>query len=193
MFTGIITNTGKVTKTGENQLSIDSGLSEDLNIGDSISVNGICLTVIDVNDRTFSVDYISETKEKTNISKLQLNDPVNLELPATPSSLLSGHIVQGHVDTTAEVKDIVSTGNQKTFVFELSDNLSKYMVDKGSITINGVSLTLISVVDRQFSVGVIPHTYDATSFNRLNIGEIVNIEVDVLAKYVEKLTKENNG
>lgn len=187
MFTGIITNQGKVTKADENRLSIESGLARDLSIGDSISVNGICLTVVNVNDQSFVVDYISETKEKTNISKLRAGDPVNIELPATPNSLLSGHIVQGHVDTTAKVKEIKSEDNQKTFVFELRDNLSKYMVNKGSVTINGVSLTIIKVHNKEFSVGVIPHTYEVTQFSKLKVGDIVNIEVDVLAKYVKKL------
>lgn len=193
MFTGIITNQGKITQSDNNQLTIKSALSKDLNIGDSISIDGICLTVIEANQDNFSVDFISETMDKTNIGNLKAGDAVNLELPATPSSLLSGHIVQGHVDTTAKLKEIVNEGNQKTFVFELNDNLSKYMVNKGSITINGVSLTLIEVQDKKFSVGVIPHTYEVTKFSKLKASDIVNIEVDVLAKYIEKLAKGNDG
>jgi riboflavin synthase len=189
VFTGIITHQGKVRKASDNKLVIESDLANSLMVGDSISVSGICLTVIESRENSFSVDFIQETNDKTNIGLLKENDLVNLELPATPSSLLSGHIVQGHVDTTAKVKEIKSEENQKTFVFELRDNLSKYMVDKGSITINGVSLTIIKVHDKKFSVGVIPHTYEVTQFSRLKTGDIVNIEVDVLAKYVEKLTE----
>ena len=193
MFTGIITNKGRVTSITENKLVIKSSLAKDLNIGDSILVNGICLTVVEVSGDTFSVDFISETKDKTNIGNLETDSFVNLELPATPSSLLSGHIVQGHIDTTAEIKEIIEESNQKTFVFEIRDNLSKYMVSKGSVTINGVSLTLIEVQSKKFSVGVIPHTYNATTFSKLEVGDTVNVEVDVLAKYVERLIKENNG
>lgn len=189
MFTGIITNQGKVTKTDENQLSIESTLAKDLNIGDSIAVNGICLTVTEIDRNSFSVDFINETKEKTNISKLELGDPVNLELPATPGSLLSGHIVQGHVDTTAVLKKIEDIDNQKTLTFEFVKDLSKYMVDKGSVSINGVSLTLIEVNGKEFSVGIIPHTWENTVFNELSTEDLVNIEVDILAKYIEKLTK----
>lgn len=193
MFTGIITNQGKVTETDENQLSVESGLAKDLNIGDSISVNGICLTVVKASDSIFSVDFISETKSKTNIDSLEVGSDVNLELPATPISLLSGHIVQGHIDTTAEVREIIKEANQKTFILELKDNLSKYMVNKGSVSINGVSLTIIKVRDKEFSVGVIPHTYKTTTFSKLEVGNTVNVEVDVLAKYVEKLTRKYNG
>ena len=189
MFTGIITHTGKVRKASGNKLVIESDLAGRLMVGDSISVSGICLTVTESHENSFSVDFIQETNDKTNIGSLKENDLVNLELPATPSSLLSGHIVQGHVDTTAKVKEIINEGNQKTFAFELRDNLSKYMVDKGSVTINGVSLTLINVANKEFSVGIIPHTYKTTSFSNLRIDDSVNIEVDVIAKYVEKLTK----
>jgi riboflavin synthase len=192
MFTGIITNKGKIIKVSDRQLSIESDLARKLNVGDSISINGICLTVIEVSNHNFSIDFISETDEKTSISKLRPNDTVNLELPATPASLLSGHIVQGHVDTTATLKEIIQEKNQKTLLFELSKDLSKYMVNKGSVSINGVSLTVIEVSKKEFSVGIIPHTYKATTFSQLNVGGVVNIEVDVLAKYIEKLIKGNN-
>lgn len=191
MFTGIITNQGKVTKAGNRQLSIESDLAKYLTIGDSISINGICLTVIEVSGHNFSIDFIDETRGKTNIGKLRKNNLVNLELPATPASLLSGHIVQGHIDTTATLKNIIQENNQKTLVFELSKDLSKYVVNKGSVSINGVSLTVIKVAGKEFSVGIIPHTWEATNFSKLSVGDLVNIEVDVLAKYVEKLIKDN--
>lgn len=187
MFTGIITHKGKVTSNTNNELVISSPIATKLQKGDSISVDGICLTVIESDKNNFSVDFIPETADKTTIGDLESGDSLNLELPATPSSWLSGHIVQGHIDTTAELKEIVAHGNQKTFVFELRGDLSKYMVSKGSITINGVSLTLINVAGTEFSVGIIPHTHKTTSFKELNVGDSVNIEVDVLAKYVEKL------
>ncbi len=189
MFTGIITHQGKVISNIDKEIVISSPIATKLQKGDSVSVNGICLTVLDSDDESFSADYIQETADRTTISNLNKDSVVNLELPATPSSLLSGHIVQGHVDTTARLKDVKENGNQKTFVFELRDDLSGYMVSKGSITINGVSLTLIDVMDKEFSVGIIPHTYNTTSFRGLKNGDEVNIEVDVLAKYVKKLTK----
>ncbi len=192
MFTGIITHQGKVVSNANNEIVISSLIAKKLQKGDSISVNGICLTVVNTDDKSFSANYIQETADKTTIAGLVEDSMVNLELPATPSSLLGGHIVQGHVDTTAILKKIEENGNQKTFVFELRDNLSKYMVNKGSITINGVSLTLINVVDKEFSVGIIPHTYKTTSFRELKIDDAVNIEVDVIAKYVEKLMKGND-
>lgn len=176
-------------KADEDRLSIKSSLAKYLKVGDSVSINGTCLTVVDTNDNEFSIDFIDETKQKTSIGNLQIGDPVNLELPATPSSLLSGHIVQGHVDTTATLKRIDEENNQKTLIFELSKDLSRYMVDKGSVSINGVSLTLIEVNDKQFSVGIIPHTWETTTFSKLNVGDTVNIEVDALAKYVDKLMK----
>ncbi|MEX2014408.1 MAG: riboflavin synthase [Candidatus Saccharimonadales bacterium] len=188
MFTGIITNQGKITKTGDNQLSIESALAKELNVGDSISVNGICLTVVEGGMQSFSANYIPETADKTTISSLTKDSAVNLELPATPSSLLSGHIVQGHIDTIATIKQIVQEDNQTTFEFELKENLAKYIVNKGSITINGVSLTLIKVDGKVFSVGIIPHTLKITNLGELKMGDAVNIEIDVLAKYVEKLT-----
>lgn len=191
MFTGIITNQGKIISNTNKELVISSSIATKLQKGDSISVNGICLTVIETDRQSFSANYIPETSNKTAISSLGKDSAVNLELPATPSSWLSGHIVQGHIDTTATLKEIVNSDNQKTFVFELRDNLSKYMVNKGSITINGVSLTLINVANKEFSVGIIPHTYRTTSFKKLKIGDAVNIEVDVMAKYVEKLMKGN--
>lgn len=189
MFTGIITHKGKVISNTHSVIVVYSPIATRLQEGDSIAVNGICLTVTNVDGQSFSASYIKETVDKTTIAKLTKDSTVNLELPATMSSFFSGHIVQGHVDTTAQVKEIINIGNQKTFVFKLRDNLSKYMVNKGSITINGVSLTLINVEGKKFSVGIIPHTYETTSFKELNIGNEVNVEVDVLAKYVEKLMK----
>lgn len=189
MFTGIITHKGKVTSNTNNEIAISSPIATKLQKGDSISVNGICLTVTKNDSQSFSADYIQETADKTSIAGLVKNSMVNLETPATPASLLSGHLVQGHVDTTATLKEIIQEKNQQTLVFELTENLSKYMVNKGSVTINGVSLTIIEVVGKQFSVGIIPHTWGATTFNELGVGDLVNIEVDVLAKYVEKLTK----
>lgn len=193
MFTGIITHKGKISKVSPGRLAISSNLAKDLSVGDSISIDGICLTVVEASDNNFSVDFINETKEKTNIGKFKKGDLVNLELPATPASLLSGHIVQGHIDTTATLKEIIRDNNQKTLMFELDKDLSKYMVNKGSVSLNGVSLTIIEVKSKEFSVGIIPHTREATTFSKLGAGDIVNVEVDVVAKYIEKLMKGNDG
>lgn len=192
MFTGIITHFGKVVKK-ENTVftfSADASLIKHLEAGTSISVNGICLTVLEkpaTDD--FSVEVMPETQQKTNMSTLKEGDIVNVELPATPQTFLSGHIVQGHVDTTAEILDIKPEGNSHLFTFAINPEFTKYIIEKGSIAINGISLTVIAVNNDLFTVGIIPHTFKNTMLHKTQKGDLVNIEVDVLAKYIEKLTK----
>lgn len=192
MFTGIITHIGKLVKKDASVFSFaaDHSLIRQLEKGTSISVNGVCLTVLEkpVKDE-FSVEIMPETEQKTMLQALKENDIVNLELPATITTFLSGHIVQGHVDTTAEILDIKKDGNSHLITFKIKPEFTKYIIEKGSITINGISLTIIDITDKQFSVGIIPYTWEHTMLHKTQQGDLVNIEVDVLAKYIEKLTR----
>jgi riboflavin synthase len=193
MFTGIIKNQGKIIKKNNNTVEISTNIKliEKLSIGESIAINGICLTAVDKTDNSFSIDFIPETKKRTNLQYLKINDIVNLELPTTPTTLLSGHIVQGHIDTTAKIVSINKKDNSTIFRFEINSKWIKYIVEKGSIAINGISLTVISSVGRGFTVGIIPHTFNNTNLSELRVNDFVNIEVDILAKYLEKLINKN--
>ncbi len=194
MFTGIISHLGKVINKSENKLTIKTGrtLINELSPGTSISVNGICLTVVYKSKDEFSIDYMPETDDKTNIKYLKVSDLVNLELPATANSLLSGHIVQGHVDAVAKLEEINKRGNSCILRFSIAEKLSRYIVEKGSIAVNGISLTVVEVRKDFFTVGIIPHTWDETMLHKIKDGDYVNIEVDILAKYLEKLLMERS-
>lgn len=191
MFTGIITHLGKVTKKTETQLVIatDAGLLQQLTNGMSVSVDGICLTVTEFDKKSFSIDFMPETAEKTNIQHLHVGTEVNLELPATASTMLAGHIVQGHVDSMGKINSIEEKGNSLIFTFGIPKSLSKYLIEKGSISVNGISLTVIEAENDYFTVGIIPHTMEHTMLHNAKIGDYVNLEVDALAKYIEKLIK----
>jgi len=191
MFTGIISHLGTVTQKTDTDLKIktDSALLKKLSMGTSIAVNGICLTVVSKDKTTFGINFMPETAEKTNIQYLQTENKVNLELPATADTLLSGHIVQGHVDGVGKITSMVKKGNSYVFAFSLPKKLKKYLVEKGSITINGISLTVISVTSDEFTVGIIPHTWESTMLHEAKVGDFVNLEVDVLAKYIENLIR----
>lgn len=194
MFTGIITHLGKVKEKTETRLVItpEKGLLEHFEKGLSIAIDGICLTVVAFDNKTFSIDFMPETAKKTNIEELKVGDTVNCELPSTGSTFLSGHIVQGHVDGIGFITRIKKEGNSYLFTFGLPSTLTKYIVPKGSISVNGISLTVIDIGTDSFSVGIIPHTWDYTMLHSAKIGDKVNIEVDVLAKYIEKLLKESS-
>lgn len=192
MFTGIIEGTGKVKKiekTGEGaRLEIEVHFAlEDLNVGDSIAINGICLTVTSRLGHTFWADLATETLRVTTLGLLQPGSAVNVERPLRVGDRVGGHFVQGHGDGTAKVLEIKELSNTKEFTFELPRNLSKYIVDKGSVTVDGVSLTVARSTDASFTVCIIPHTALQTTFNQLAVGSPVNLEVDILGKYVEKL------
>jgi len=190
MFTGIITHLGKVQKKEKAVFTFttDDSFVQKLEGGTSVSVNGVCLTILEKpRQNVFSIEIMPETQQKTTMSSLKENDIVNLELPATPNTFLSGHIVQGHVDATAQIKDIQKTGNSYLFTITILTTLNKYIVEKGSITLNGISLTVITIGKDFFTVGIIPHTWKNTMLHTVKKGDFVNIEVDVLAKYVERL------
>lgn len=199
MFTGIIEEIG-IVKTfsisGKNALIIVEckKVLEDTKIGDSISINGVCQTVTALSSSSFSAQISSETLAVTSFSKLKTGDKVNLERALTLSSRLGGHIVSGHVDEMAKVKSIQKLSDFYNMKFEVSKDLAKYVVKKGSVTVNGISLTVADLVSTEFSVAVIPHTFENTNLIGLKSGDYVNIEVDILAKYVEKiLSTGDNG
>lgn len=191
MFTGIITNLGKIVDKSNNQLKIktDSDLIKKLNTSDSISINGICLTVVDIGKDNFKVDTMSETRQKTNLQNVKTTSLVNLELPLTPNSFLAGHIIQGHVDGVAKLTSVVKKENSHILKFSIPRALSKYIVKKGSIALNGISLTVIEAGSDYFTVGIIPYTWKNTMLHTVKLGSLVNIEVDILAKYLEKLLR----
>ncbi|MBP9719382.1 MAG: riboflavin synthase [Candidatus Levybacteria bacterium] len=193
MFTGIITHLGKIVEKSDTRLVIEpqKGLLEKFEKGLSVAIDGICLTVVAFDDQTFSIDFMPETAKKTNIEQLKIGSMVNLELPATGATFLSGHVVQGHVDGVGTIESIAKEGNSYLFVFHLPQNLTKYIVEKGSISVNGISLTVIDSTEDAFSVGIIPHTWDHTMLHTAKEGDKINIEVDVLAKYIEKLLRKN--
>lgn len=191
MFTGIINYLGRVKTKSERKLQIDC--SEDiistLLVGISIAVDGICLTVVKVNKGYFEIDFMPETARRTNIQSLKTGDLVNMELPATPDTFLAGHIVQGHIDGMAKLINIKVEGNSRIFKFSVLSSLSQCIVEKGSIAVNGISLTIIEATKNYFTVGIIPYTWKKTMLHQIIIGDFVNIEVDILAKYLERLTK----
>jgi riboflavin synthase len=196
MFTGIVQALGTITKIVNGpdsaQLTIDSpGFFSDIKLGDSIAVNGCCLTAVTNNADQFSVDVMKQTLALTNIGNLKEGDLVNLEKAMLVTDRLGGHIVQGHVDSLASLAQINEGADWYELIFEVPDAYLKYMQPQGSITLNGVSLTIAKLDDqkRQLSVWLIPETLKRTNLSKLQVGQQVNLEVDVLAKYVERIMK----
>ena len=188
MFTGIVEELGTVAACGT-RLVVRCGIVlSDAHAGSSIAVNGVCLTAVDLTGDSFSVDLAAETLARTNLGDLRVGSLVNLERPVTPVTRLSGHIVQGHVDGTGELMalDEVRDGNWWLTV-RVPAGLERYMVHKGSIAIDGISLTIATLEGDVVGVTIIPHTYAHTTLGSRRVGERVNIEVDVLAKHVERL------
>src|SRR3989344_1387113 len=188
MFTGIINNLGRVLIKNKNVLIIktEKGFLARLEKGISVAVDGICLTVVAYNKNSFEVDIMPETANKTNIKYLRSEDLVNLELPATTNSFLSGHIVEGHIDGIGRLQNLTKKNNSHILKISLPNFLLKYIVVKGSVAVNGISLTVIEVSKDYFKVGIIPHTWQGTMLHTIRVGDVVNIEVDILAKYIEK-------
>lgn len=191
MFTGIIKNLGKVAEIAGTKVTIavNTGFTNHLEQGASVAVDGICLTVVDWDNGHFTVEVMPETVKRTNLKHLKPADLVNLEMPATPETFLAGHIVQGHIDGTAKLESITDQGNSRILKFLVEQVLAKYIVEKGSIAVNGVSLTVIEAGTNYFTVGIIPHTWEKTMFCDFKTGDLANIETDVLAKYIEKIMK----
>lgn len=190
MFSGIVEATGtvaKILKEGTNiHFTITSDISKEAYIDQSIAHNGVCLTVVEHDATTYVVTAIQETLDKTNLGNWQIGDIINLERSLTANARIDGHFVQGHVDTIATCKDILEVDGSWYFHFNIASEFGKYIVDKGSICINGVSLTVVTASDDSFSVAIIPYTYAHTNFSQLKIGSIVNIEFDILGKYIIK-------
>ena len=193
MFTGIVEEIGSIAaiqpvKSLGSRLKIKaSKVLEDVNLGDSIAVNGICLTVTEYSSREFAVDVMPETMKHSNLGSLKVNSPVNLERAMAANGRFGGHIVSGHVDGTAKLIKKEEQANAIIYNFQGQDQLMKYMIPRGSITIDGISLTLIRVEGNEFAVSIIPHTKDVTILGAKKVGDMVNIETDMMAKYVERL------
>ena len=199
MFTGIIEEIGKVTEfvhlSNGAQIKVQcSKVLEDTKIGDSISINGCCQTVTSLGNDYFTADVSLETLNITNFTGLKIGSFVNLERALTPSSRMGGHIVQGHIDCTAKFLIYEKLSDFYNLTFEIPTETLKYIVKKGSITINGVSLTVADINGNLIKVAVIPHTYQNTTLSNLRSNEIVNIETDILGRYVEKfLSSDDNN
>ncbi len=191
MFTGIIEDLGVVKDLQHQEenlhLTIKSNITPELKIDQSVSHNGVCLTVVNIQDNEYTVTAIRETLEKSNIGDLKVDTIVNLERAMKMNARLDGHIVQGHVDQTAVCTAIENDKGSWIFTFEYDKTLNNITIEKGSITVNGVSLTVVNSKDHSFSVAIIPYTYDNTNFYKLKKGDVVNLEFDVIGKYVKKL------
>lgn len=192
MFTGIIEELGRVREVerrGEDaRIVIEARtVTEDSRDGDSISVNGVCLTALDVTPGSFAADVSKETLFRSTLGSLKPGSPVNLERAVTPATRLGGHIVQGHVDARGKFLDSESHGDSWTFRFAYPKEVAQYLVFKGSVTVEGISLTIAHLTDEYFEIAVIPKTLEVTNFSQLQPGDDVNLEVDVIAKYVERI------
>ena len=191
MFTGIIETLGTIKelqKTDDNlHITIESSITSALKIDQSVSHNGVCLTVVAINNNEYTVTAIRETIEKTNLGECNVGDIVNLERAMQLGDRLDGHIVQGHVDQTGICKNIESANGSWYFAFEYDEKLQNITIEKGSITVNGVSLTVVNSKRNEFSVAIIPYTFEHTNFKDFTIGAKINLEFDVIGKYVSRL------
>lgn len=178
-------------KGNKYQLVIDvDDFLDDVSIGDSIAVNGVCLTVVDNSANSFTVDVMPETVKSTNIDNLQAGAKVNLEKSLQPKSFMGGHIVNGHVDGIGTIKSIKEEKNAKIFTIEVSKEITKYLVDKGSVALNGISLTVMDFSDNTLKVSLIPETIRSTNLKYLDQGDEINIETDIIGKYVNKMLND---
>ena len=194
MFTGIIETIGIVKsldREGNNiNLLVSSSISKDLEIDQSVSHDGVCLTVTNKSKKSHNVTIVNQTIQKSKFSDLRIGSELNLERSMKINGRIDGHIVQGHVDDVGKCVNIEDESNSWIFTFQISDKFSKYLVEKGSISINGVSLTCFDIKDKFFSVAIIPHTYQNTNFNKIKINDFVNIEFDIIGKYVDRIIKK---
>ena len=191
MFTGIIETLGEVAKIEKEKenvhVTIKSDFTTELKVDQSVAHNGVCLTVVAINNNTYTVTAIKETLDKTNLSTLKIDDFVNLERAMKLGDRLDGHIVQGHVDQTGACTEVLEMDGSWVFSFEYDPKLKNITIEKGSITVNGVSLTVVNSGKNSFSVAIIPYTYNHTGFQFLKKGDTVNLEFDVLGKYISKM------
>jgi riboflavin synthase len=191
MFTGIIETLAtvrEIKKLDDNfDISIDSKITSELKIDQSVAHNGVCLTVVAINQNVYTVTAIRETIEKTNLSDWKVGDIINLERAMKLGDRLDGHIVQGHVDQIGTCKSIENANGSWYFTFEYDENRNNITIEKGSITVNGVSLTAVNSKKNEFSVAIIPYTYENTNFKNFEVGTKINLEFDVIGKYVSRL------
>ena len=192
MFTGIIETLGIIKEIRKEQgnlhITVASDITQELKIDQSVAHNGICLTVVKINQNEYTVTAIQETIDKTAIGSWQVNDVLNLERAMKLGDRLDGHMVQGHVDQTGTCMGITDANGSWVFTFEYNPALSNITIEKGSITVNGTSLTVVNSEKNSFSVAIIPYTYENTNFHTYSEGTTVNLESDVIGKYVARLT-----
>lgn len=196
MFSGIIEGLGETTALVKEQsnlhITVKSDFTKELKIDQSIAHNGVCLTIVEINNDTYTVTAIAETLQKTNFDFLKIGDSINLERAMKLGDRLDGHIVQGHVDQTAVCKNIEEANGSWVFTFEYDLSQNNITVEKGSVCINGVSLTVVDSKNNSFSVCIIPYTFEHTNFNKIQPGTTVNLEFDILGKYISKLMRNAN-
>jgi len=197
MFSGIVEEAGKVValrKEKENlHITLECSFVKELRIDQSVSHNGVCLTVVDIKDKTYTVTAIHETLIKSNLGLLEVDSGVNLERSMKPDSLLDGHIVQGHVDQTAICTRVDEADGSWYYTFKYDPSLGNITVEKGSVSVNGVSLTVVNSQDDSFQVAIIPFTYQITNFHTFKVGTVVNLEFDIIGKYITKIVKMQLG
>lgn len=196
MFTGLIEEVGRIQNVTDNngtkRIAVAAAqTTRELKVGDSVAVNGVCLTALDITPISFQADLAQETVSRTSLAHLKPDALVNLELPTKAGARLGGHVVQGHVDGVGELLSLQKIAGSQDWqlVVEVPAGLQKYVVAKGSITIEGISLTVAKIEEQQVTVAIIPHTYEVTNLKSLQPGDRVNIEVDVMAKYAEKMSR----
>ncbi len=194
MFTGIIESLGivkNIVKEGENlHITIESNFTNELKIDQSVAHNGVCLTIVNIKDKEYTVTAIKETIEKSNFKHLKIGDVINLERAMILGARLDGHIVQGHVDQTATCTSVIEENGSWVYSFEYDTTYNNVTIEKGSITINGTSLTVVNSKKNSFSVAIIPYTYENTNFHTFKIGTVINLEFDVIGKYVARLLEK---
>lgn len=190
MFTGLIEEVGRISavstvQNGRSLKIVSRDVISDLKSGDSVSVDGICLTVTELEKRSFSVDLVKETLQRSTLGELKVQDEVNLERPLKLGQRIGGHFVQGHVDAVGQIAGLSPEGNMLWMTVEYPQDLRRYIVQKGSITIDGISLTVAEKNPESIAIAIIPHTFEHTGLRNKKINDLVNIEVDMMAKYVE--------
>mgnify|MGYP000876353709 CR=1 FL=1 len=194
MFTGIIEELGTVKQNTKEKITVQAQkILSDLVLGASIAVNGVCLTVIEQTPISFSAELSPETRSKTTLSNMHINQKVNLERAMSINGRLGGHIVLGHIDGVGLVDHIVEQGQFASWYFKVSETITKYIVPKGSIAVDGISLTVVECINDVFSVAIIPSTKNNTNLQFLKVGSKINLEVDILGKYIEKLLEPYNA
>ena len=197
MFSGIVEEAAKVVKLKKEQenlhITMECSFVNELKIDQSIAHNGVCLTVVDLTDKTYTVTAIQETLDKSNLGLLKIGDEVNLERSMKMEAFLDGHLVQGHVDQTAICKNVEEADGSWYYTFEYDTTKGNITVEKGSISVNGVSLTVVNSKENSFQVAIIPFTHEITNFHNIKKGTVVNLEFDIIGKYIQKIIAQQLG